>query len=59
MFQIHSVFKTQWRNINGKDNQTTKLMPRILPVAITKVNNEVNMKVSGIHIQKKVIKKVN
>ena len=34
-------------------------MPRIFSVAITKVNNEVNMKISGIHIQKKVIKKVN
>ena len=32
-------------------------MPRILSVVIRKVNDEVNIKISGIHIQEKVIKK--
>ena len=34
-------------------------MSRILSVIITKLNDEVNTKVSGIHTQEKEIKKVN
>lgn len=50
MFQIHPVFQNQWQSINGKDNQTTKLMPRTLSVVITIANDEVYKETSGIYI---------
>lgn len=50
LFQIHPVFQNQCQSINGKDNQTTKLMPRTLSVVITIANDEVYKETSGIYV---------